>query len=200
MPAGTATSDPDDTSQVNTRDSLEHHFLLAMPSQAGSYFGDTLIYLCRHSVDGAFGLIVNRTLDLDFADLLRQLNIEPATPVDHPVHAGGPVRDEQGLVLHSDERQFPETDPIGNGLCLTLSADILSAIGRGEGPRQMLFALGYAGWGAGQLEAELAADAWVPVRATADLLFDVPTEARLELAAQRNGIRLNRLGGHIGRC
>ncbi|MEM1433712.1 MAG: YqgE/AlgH family protein [Pseudomonadota bacterium] len=193
-------ADATETSQVSSQGSLEHHFLLAMPSQIGSYFGDTLIYLCRHNADGAFGLIVNRTLELDFADLLRQLNIDLASTVDHPVYAGGPVRDEQGLVLHSDECRFPESDPIGNGLCLTLSTDILSAIGRGEGPRQMLFSLGYAGWGAGQLEDELAADAWVAVRATADLLFDVPSEVRLELAAQRNGIRLNRLGGHIGRC
>lgn len=191
---------PEDTRQVSMPDSLEHHFLLAMPSQAGSYFGDTLIYLCRHNADGAFGLIVNRTLDLDFVELLRQLSIEPDAGVDHPVYAGGPVRDEQGLVLHSDERRYPESDPIGEGLCLTLSTDILSAIGRSDGPQRLLFALGYAGWGPGQLEAELAADAWVPVRATPDLLFDVPAEVRLELAAQRSGIRLDRLGGHIGRC
>lgn len=177
-----------------------NYLLLAMPSQTGSYFGDTLLYLCRHNAEGAFGIVINRILELPFAELLKQLNIKASLNVDFPVHAGGPVRDDQGLVLHSDDRLFPESDPIGNGLCLTLTADILDAIANGEGPRNMLFALGYAGWGPGQLDEELAAEAWIALPATPELLFSTPTQQRLEVAAERNGIQLNRLGGHVGWC
>lgn len=177
-----------------------HYLLLAMPSQTGSYFGDTLVYLCRHNADGAFGIVINRTLDLPFTELLQQLNITATLTLDFPVHAGGPVRDEQGLVLHSDDRLFPESDPIGNGLCLTLTADILDAIATGNGPSDLLFALGYAGWGPGQLDEELAAEAWIALPATPDLLFSTPIEQRLAIAAERNGIQLNRLSGHVGWC
>ncbi|MEM6707722.1 MAG: YqgE/AlgH family protein [Pseudomonadota bacterium] len=185
-------------------ESLAHRLLMPMPTQTGSYFGDTLVYLCRHNEDGAFGLVINKELDVTFDELLQQqsppaITQEPIT-VDYPVYDGGPVREDHGFVLHSDDRIYPGSDPLGSGLCLTLTADLLAAVNSGDGPQRLLIALGYAGWGAGQLESELAAEAWLTLGASDDLLFDVPAEQRLSLAARRAGIQLDLLGGHIGRC
>lgn len=169
-----------------------------MPSQVGGYFADTVTYICRHNADGALGIILNQPLELSFHDLLERIGIHATAQVDTHVLAGGPVREDQGLVLHSDDVVFPETDPLGNGLCLTLSSDILRAMAEGRGPSQVVFALGYTGWGAGQLEAELAQDAWLSLTGDMRTLFSIPPEQRLAHVQALTGVDLSLLSGRIG--
>ncbi|MFK7912389.1 MAG: YqgE/AlgH family protein [Pseudomonadales bacterium] len=177
---------------------LGHRLLLAMPSQAGGYFADTVTYICRHNSEGTLGLIINQPLDLSFDELLGRIGIHSADGTSLEVLAGGPVREDQGLVLHSDDVVFPESDALGNGLCLTLSSDILKAIAEQHGPAKVLFTLGYAGWGAGQLEAELEQHAWLSLTADQDILFAVPAAQRLAHAQALSGADLSLLGGQIG--
>lgn len=179
---------------------LSHRLLLAMPSQAGSYFADTVTYICRHNSDGALGVIINQPLDLSFNELLERIGITMAEPSATAVLAGGPVREDQGLVLHSNDVVFPESDALGNELCLTLSSDVLKAIATQQGPQRVLFALGYAGWGAGQLEAELEQHAWLSLTADQDILFSIPPGERLAYAQSLSGADLSLLGGHLGRA
>ena len=177
---------------------LGHRLLLAMPSQAGSYFADTVTYICRHNSDGTLGLVINQPLDLAFDELLTRVGIHSVDGTQLEVLAGGPVREDQGLVLHTDDVVFPESDALGNGLCLTVSSDILKAIAEQRGPAKALFTLGYAGWGAGQLEAELEQHAWLSLTASQDILFDIPADQRLAHAQALSGADLSLLGGQIG--
>lgn len=183
---------------ITANSNLSHRLLLAMPNQAGSYFADTVTYICRHSEEGAMGIIINRPLDVTFKDLMSQIGIPIDVDPPLPVLAGGPVGEDQGIVLHSSEKQFPETEDLGNGLCLTFSSDILEAVAQQQGPRRMLFALGYAGWGAGQLEAEIAQHAWLSLTASAEILFDIPADERLAHAHALTGVDLGLLSGRIG--
>ena len=177
---------------------LSHRLLLAMPAQAGGYFADTVTYIARHNSEGALGIIINQPLDLSFTNLLSRVGIHAPAGVDLEVLAGGPVREDQGLVLHTDDVLFPESDALGNGLSLTLSSDILRAIAEQRGPSKVLFALGYAGWGAGQLEQELAQNAWLSLTGEPDRLFAIPATERLAYAQSLSGADLSLLGGHIG--
>lgn len=179
---------------------LSHRLLLAMPSQTGSYFADTVTYICRHNSEGTLGLIINQPLDVGFDDLLARVGISAADGTRLDVLAGGPVREDQGLVLHTDDVTFPESDALGNGLCLTLSSDILKAIAEQRGPAHAMFTLGYAGWGAGQLEAELEQHAWLSLTADQDILFTVPPAQRLAHAQALSGADLSLLGGQLGQA
>ncbi len=169
-----------------------------MPNQAGSYFANTVTYICRHDSEGAVGIIINRPLEISFSDLLQQIDIPASNPLQLPVLRGGPVNEDQGLVLHSDEQRFPETDELGNGLCLTFSRDVLQSIATGQGPKRVLFALGYAGWGPGQLEAEIQQHAWLTLGADSKILFDTPVQERLAYAQALTGVDLALLSGRIG--
>lgn len=185
-----------------------------MPNQAGSYFADTVTYLCRHDDEGAFGLILNRPMDLAFGTLMAQAGIPlPEDGADRPrrsisVRSGGPVHPEQGIVLHSMDVALPDTEDLGQGLGLSFSRDMLEAIAEGRGPGSVLFALGYAGWGAGQLEAELAQDAWLVIgapdtkgnvpAASHRTLFETDAIACLDAVAAMTGADLTLLSGRIG--
>src|SRR5690606_33530504 len=133
-----------------------------MPSLLGSYFGDTVIYLCEHNDDGAMGLVINRPSDMSLLELLGQLNIDAGeVSVDVPVMDGGPVGRDRGFILHSDDTHFDASLDLGNGTMLTAAREVLEAIAAGQGPRDYLVALGYAGWERGQLEQELMENAWL---------------------------------------
>ena len=177
---------------------LKHHFLLAMPGLTADYFGNSITYIAEHNEDGALGFMVNRPLALKLADLLGQLGIEATADLDAPVLEGGPVKTERGFILHSDDARFDTSVSLSDGIMLSTARQTLEAIGAGEGPAQFLVALGYAGWEGGQLERELAENAWLTCPASKEILFDVPFESRIERAAQSLGIDFRLMSSQAG--
>lgn len=179
--------------------SLKNQFLLAMPTMVGSYFGDTVTYICEHNDEGAMGLVVNRPSDLTLRDLLDQLGLDNgAVAADTPVMDGGPVARERGFILHSDDERFEASVELGDGLMLTAAREVLEAIGRGAGPRHFLVALGYAGWDAGQLERELLDNAWLSCPSSREVVFDEPFDNRVNKAAEALGIDFRLMSGQAG--
>lgn len=180
--------------------SLKNHFLIAMPSMADPNFAQTLTYICEHNEHGAMGIVINRPLEVMVGEVLEQLNIEDyAADFDHlPVLCGGPVQLDRGFVLHRDGSQWDASSNINEGLCITSSRDILDAIAHGRGPEESLIALGYAGWGDGQLDEEMAQNAWLSVQADPDIIFNTPFEQRWQAAASLLGIDLSLLSMETG--
>lgn len=180
---------------------LSGSLLIAMPRMADKRFARTVIYLCAHNADGAMGLVVNRLVgSLTYTDLLTQLGIEPADAADNMrVHFGGPVETSRGFVLHSADWLMPDGSMVvRDGVALTSTTDILRSIVSGEGPRRSILALGYAGWGAGQLDAELQANSWLHVAADEDLLFDDEIDTKWQRAIAKIGVNIHRLSGEAG--
>ena len=176
------------------------HFLIAMPGMVDPHFAHTLTYVCEHSDEGALGIVVNKPIDMKLAALFEQIEIALPDPElrDAPVHFGGPVQVDRGFVLHRPLGNWQSTLAISDDLGLTTSKDVLEALGRGDGPRDVLVSLGYAGWSAGQLEQEIAQNAWLTVAADPNVLFDTPIEARLPAAMKLLGIEFSRLSEHAG--
>jgi putative transcriptional regulator len=179
---------------------LTHHFLIAMPAMADPHFAHSLTYVCEHSKDGALGIVVNKPIDMTLSALFEQIDIPlgDADRRESPVHFGGPVQVDRGFVLHRPLGNWQSTLAISDDLGLTTSKDVLEAVGRGEGPKDVLVSLGYAGWSAGQLEQELAQNAWLTVEADPNLLFGLPAEARLSAAMRLLGIDFSRLSDDVG--
>jgi len=179
---------------------LTNHFLIAMPALADPNFHQTVTYMCDHNEQGAMGLVINRPLDIELGELLGHLDIEDKRVAQPyvPVYQGGPVQTERGFVLHEGLGQWEATMSVTDNIGVTLSQDIIEAIARGEGPRRFLIALGYAGWGEGQLEAELAANAWLNGPADPTILFDTPIEQRWTASAQLLGVELKNLSTDVG--
>lgn len=179
---------------------LKHHFLIAMPHMGDPLFAQTVIYLVEHNEHGAMGLVINRTSDLNLADVLEQLR-PGSEPEEHcrrvPIFTGGPVHTERGFVLHPRGWSFQATLELDD-LALTTSQDVLLAIADGSGPQRHLIALGYSGWEAGQLEAELIDNAWLTCPADSAVLFDVAVDQRLQRAAAPLGIDLSLLTSQAG--
>lgn len=176
---------------------LQNHFLIAMPQLMDPNFSGTITYLCEHNEHGAMGIVINRPTELSLKDILAQLDI-PLESDDQILYAGGPVQLERGFVLHTDTREWQSTMQITPHIRLTTSKDILSAIASGEGPDDFLIALGYAGWGAGQLEQELADNAWLTCRANHEVLFNTPDDDKFHEAMAILGIDSAQLNGQIG--
>lgn len=179
---------------------LKHHFLIAMPHMDDPNFAHTVIYLIDHNDQGAMGLVINRPNGLNLADVLEQLrpDSQPAALCQSlPIFSGGPVQTDRGFVLHPKGPQFQATVNLGE-LGLSTSQDVLFAIAEGHGPANHLIALGYAGWGAGQLEAELADNAWLTCPADQAILFETPYDKRLGAAAALLGVDLNLLTAQAG--
>jgi putative transcriptional regulator len=179
---------------------LKHHFLIAMPHMADPNFAQTVTYLVEHNEQGAMGLVINRPNGLNLADVLEQLRPDeppPALCQSLPIFAGGPVQTDRGFVLHPSGHNFQATLELGE-LALSTSQDALFAIADGKGPAKHLITLGYAGWDAGQLETELADNAWLTCPADTAILFDTPAEQRLGAAAARLGINLSLLTAQAG--
>ena len=179
---------------------LQGQMLLAMPGMGDQRFARTVIYLCAHSEAGAMGIVVNKPLDtITFHELLDQLNIDrtKADP-DLRVHFGGPVSPAQGFVLHSTDFMREGSLKVGDEIGLTNTVDVLRAMALGQGPKRALLALGYAGWSAGQLDAEIQANGWLHAPADFDLIFDgAPTEKWVR-AVGTLGIDLAALSGAAG--
>jgi len=176
------------------------HFLIAMPGLEDPHFAQALVYICAHNEQGALGLVVNRPLDLTLGEVLAQLEMPPASDevAARPVFYGGPVEMERGFVLHHPAGAWESTFVTPTGVALTSSRDILRAIAAGSGPERHLMALGYAGWAAGQLEDEVAANVWLCGEGDVQILFDLPPEARLRAVAEKMGVDLSRLSSQAG--
>jgi putative transcriptional regulator len=179
---------------------LTQHFLIAMPAMVDPHFARTLTLVCEHNENGALGIVVNRPTDMNLQGLLEQVKILPDRDSFKrvPVHFGGPVQVDRGFVLHSPAGAWQSTLTIGSSMGLTTSKDILEAVACGNGPEQLLVTLGYAGWAPGQLEHELAQNAWLTVAARTDILFDLPAEERLPAAMQLLGINYANLSDEAG--
>ncbi len=187
---------------------LDGHFLVAMPGMADGRFAHAVVYMCAHSAKGAMGIVLNqRASNLSFRDLLLQLDIigddEPIrlpSPADRMlVHRGGPVETGRGFVLHSDDFFIESsTLPIDDGICLTATLEILKAIAEGRGPEQAMLALGYAGWGPGQLEAEIQANGWITCPADPELIFDADLDSKWDRALALLGIDPRMLSSDAG--
>jgi putative transcriptional regulator len=179
---------------------LTGHLLIAMPAMADPNFVRTVTYVCEHTDQGALGIVINRPLQMDLGTVFEQLSLEAtdAARARQPVLRGGPVQVERGFVLHEPHRQWDSTVEVSGSVHLTTSQDILSALAEGAGPRRALMALGYAGWGAGQLEMEMGANAWLSVPATDAIIFDTPFESRWAAAAALLGINLATLSFQAG--
>ena len=179
---------------------LKHHFLIAMPHMDDPNFAQSLIYMVDHNDQGAMGLVINQPNGLNLADVLEQLRPE-LPPAEHcqalQIMTGGPVQTERGFVLHPAGHHFQATLDLGE-LGLSTSQDALFAIADRTGPAKYLIALGYAGWGAGQLENELAENAWLSCPADPAILFDLPHAERLQAAAKRLGVNLGLLTSQAG--
>ena len=185
---------------VSSTLNLTHQFLIAMPMLADPNFHRTVTYLCHHDEDGAMGIVINRPLDLNVGDMLDHMDIDAdkSAFTAMPVLQGGPVQTERGFVIHRPSGQWDSVLPVQDDIGVATSRDILTAIAKGEGPQDVIVALGYAGWGAGQLERELADNAWLSGPVDSSIIFEQPYEQRWTSAAQLLGINPTQLSGEAG--
>ena len=171
-----------------------------MPALDDPNFFRSVTLVCQHDQDGAMGLVVNLPSDFSLGEMLAQMQL-PTTDLvlaSQDVLAGGPVQPDRGFVLHDDVRDWPSTLRLANGLAVTTSREILESMARGDGPARQLVALGYAGWEAGQLEAELADNAWLNCPFDPEIVFGMACDQRLEAAAASLGVKLSLLTSQAG--
>lgn len=180
---------------------FNNQFLIAMPSLGDSHFAQTVTYICSHDANGALGIIINRPSELTLQDLLEHLQMPPPSSpqiAQQPIFVGGPVQTQQGFVLHTPMGQWEATLPLTETLGLTTSKDILGQLDTPRRPEHLLVALGYAGWGAGQLEQEMLDNAWLSGPADPAVLFNTPVSKRWAAAAGLLGIDPRLLSGDMG--
>lgn len=179
---------------------LTDHFLIAMPTLDDPYFWKTVTYVCAYSSEGAMGIVINRPLELKLGDILSHMEIDVSHAAARhlPVYQGGPVQPERGFVIHRPHGEWDAMLKVTPEIGITTSRDILVAIANGKGPDNVLIALGYAGWSAGQLEHEIAANAWLSTPADTAIIFDTPASKRWRAAAARLGIDINLLSTQAG--
>jgi putative transcriptional regulator len=180
--------------------SLAGQLLVAMPQMQDPRFARSVILMCAHNEEGAMGLVVNKLLDrLTLSELMKQLGIEPVGATGSSrVHFGGPVESGRGFVLHSPDYIENGTLVIGTTLALTATLDILRSIGRGAGPRHSFLALGYAGWGPGQLDTEIQANGWLNVAADEEIVFGLKLSERWDRALAKLGVHPLTLSAEAG--
>ena len=172
-----------------------------MPQMGDPRFARTVVFLCAHGDEGAMGLVVNREADnISFDDLLEQLGIDDPTINALPIHSGGPVETGRGFVLHSRDYFQEGSIEVTDSVAMTATVDILRSIAEGGGPRKRLLALGYAGWGQGQLESEIQANGWLIADADDDILFSFDVEQKWVQALANLGVDPAALSGTAGRA
>jgi putative transcriptional regulator len=168
---------------------------------ADPHFEKSVIFMCAHSADGAMGIMINKPVaGLSFHDLMRklELSVMPSTP-NFPILYGGPVETGRGFVLHSGDYESSEaTLPVSEDVSLTATLDILRAMAEGRGPQHAIFALGYAGWTAGQIEDEILRNGWIHCDSDPDILFESGLEAKWSTALRKLGIDASGLSAHAG--
>ena len=179
---------------------LTNQFLIAMPTLADPNFAKTVTYVYAHDEGGAFGIVINRPVDIRFSELLDHMEITSTSPAafDTPVVLGGPVEMQRGFVLHERTEEWDCPEETETDLIITASREIITAIAEGRGPERALVALGYAGWAPGQLEDEVLDNAWLSGPCDASVIFDLPFDQRWERAAELMGIDVDRLSAIAG--
>jgi putative transcriptional regulator len=179
---------------------LERQLLLAMPSMADSNFIGSVTLLCQHNEAGAIGITINRLSSFTLGEIFSQLHIDCSNDSIRKLQVleGGPVAPDRGFVLHSPLEGYESSMEVGQEIMVTTSRDVLADIAAGSGPDKYIVALGYAGWGGGQLEDEMLANAWLSVSATTDIVFDMPLPNRFDEALGRLGIKIDRLHSEAG--
>ena len=178
--------------------SLRNHLLIAMPQLEDTWFAGTVTYMCEHNQDGAMGVVLNRPLDLDFAEVCDQLEIPRLPSVNAEILCGGPVSQENGFILHREQGNWESTLNVTEQAHLTSSKDILEAIATGAGPRHYLLGLGYAGWSAQQLDKELRENSWITLEATPELIFGTDIHDLYNIALSTLGISAEFLSSDAG--
>lgn len=187
-------------------DSLAGKILLAMPNMDDPRFHRAVILVCAHDENGAMGLVINHPLPgLSFANMLDELNIphedvKPETLSDIAVYGGGPVENARGFILHSRDFGLYDTIAITDDIGVTGTVDGLRAVAAGEGPKQMIFVLGYSGWTAGQLEKEIRDNVWLVAELDQNLLFSIPVDEKWAYGIKTLGVDLAMLSGDAGRA
>ena len=179
---------------------LPGQLLIAMPGMEDPRFSKSVIYLCSHNEDGAMGLVVNKLIgSLSFTDLLKQMEIETGDFNSNiEVHSGGPVESGRGFVLHSTDYNSAETLRVNSDFAMTATVEVLKSIASGKGPTNVMFALGYSGWAAGQLDTEMQNNGWLHCAADLNIVFGDDNQAKWKLAAAKMGIDLSLLTTDAG--
>jgi putative transcriptional regulator len=179
---------------------LERQMLIAMPGMVDSNFVGSVTLLCQHNEAGAIGITINRLSNFTLGEIFSQLHIDCGNDTIRtlPVLEGGPVAPDRGFVLHSPHQGYESSMDVGQEIMVTTSRDVLADIAAGSGPEKYIVALGYAGWGGGQLENEMLANAWLSVSADTDIVFDMPLPSRFDEALGRLGIKIDRLHSEAG--
>ncbi|WP_099242131.1 YqgE/AlgH family protein [Pelagimonas phthalicica] len=188
---------------ATTPTNLTGHMLIAMPGMGDPRFEHSVVFLCDHSDEGAMGLIINKASDdLDMPTLLTQLSIDLKVDLkDHHVHFGGPVEVGRGFVLHSpDYKSLVTTLEVREDVHMTATQDILEDLGKGEGPAKWMMALGYAGWGPGQLEGEIAQNGWLVCECDTRIIFDLEDMEKWQAALESIGVAALALSAEGGRA
>lgn len=180
--------------------SLANHLLIAMPSLTDSTFERTVIYVCEHHVQGTVGIIINRPMKFPLGVVFDQLQIESISQeiTDRPLLFGGPVQPERGFVIHRPTGTWRSSLSLGDDVTVTTSNDIIRAIASETGPKEVLVALGYAGWTDNQLEEEVMNNQWLVCPYKAELLYEVPFDLRWEYAGLSIGVKMNQLSINVG--
>lgn len=179
---------------------LTDHFIIAMPGLADENFNQAVTYICEHDENGTFGIIINRESDITLDDVMQQMHIPYHSENNHTetVFTGGPVQTNRGFILHRPTGNWDSSLIVNDSVALTTSRDILEAIAGNQGPQDNIIALGYAGWGPGQLEQEMAANTWLSCPAEEQIIFDTPVEERWQAAARLIGIDLQLMSNDAG--
>ena len=179
---------------------LTDHFIIAMPGLMDENFNQAVTYICEHDENGTFGIIINRESEITLDDIMQQMNIpfDADKPRPAAVFTGGPVQANRGFILHRPPGNWDSSLIINDSVALTTSRDILEAIADDKGPQDNIIALGYAGWGPGQLEKEMAANTWLSCPADEQIIFDTPIKDRWQAAADLIGVDLKLMSSDTG--
>lgn len=178
---------------------FKNQFLVAMPGLEDENFSHTVSLLCEHNDAGAIGLVINKPTELKLGEMMEQMGLEhDALAEDAIVYWGGPVQPERGFVIHRRPGGWESSLQLAEDLYITTSRDILRAIGKGDGPEHYFVVLGYAGWGAGQLETEVLHNSWLNTPISSQVLFQVPVRDRWQAATRLLGVDVTQLAGHAG--
>ncbi len=185
---------------MQTQNSLANQYLLATPSIQDPLFASSIVYMCEHSSEGSMGVVINHLSDQKLQDIFEQLDIECEDQdiLNTSVFIGGPVKLQQGFVLHTPQGHWDKTLPVGDEVYLTSSRDILEAIAHHEGPDDYLVLLGFSGWAAGQLERELQENSWLTAHASAQITYSHDIDQKWQMAFDTLGFNLDKLSPTTG--
>lgn len=188
------------TQEEEIQESLQEHFLIAVPSLADPSFSETVTYMCAHNPGGAMGLVINRVHpELTMEAVFKGLKLESVPKADSlPIYLGGPVHPSQIFILHGPPFGWEACSQVSSSVALSNSKDLLESLAKGEGPESFIMALGCAAWSPGQLESEIKENTWLTCPANETVLFETPVEKRWDEAARLMGVNLKLFSEAVG--